>query len=486
MVAETYELQAGLVAAYTYEDVMVVIGQDEWLWRDPTGEVQIRPGNYAPRRVRVHCNGQQLLIAELTQGRVECYRYPDGELLWMHDGFGELLDAACTAEYAWLLDCPRIEDGVLWPRLGDPEDPGVVLYQLDLMNGNQIDMRVQPPEQRYWTHAINSPLVWLEGDEQQIWITGLCSVERPVYGRPNVYPPLPTDVPFIFRPKQGELELCSVLLPGGLQRRHDVYAPMSYYLQEDYLVDVLQTPDVTECVIRAHSLLTGELIWERQLSIGLSGQSYQPSYPFRAGGCVIVDTGQGVVCLDVTSGAEQWSFVHSSRLRWVAPMDTGDVVFGLANGMIVRMAASGDIAWQYEAAGLTDLDRLEVSSSALIIRDSGIREGAESIVLCGSYGGKYTALSLNSGSEIPLVEDWLQYDKFTIAGEFVWQIRQKAYRPGPYNGDKAIYRLRGFYVPIFDLNLRQEERGMLVRPDYLLVAEQSGSKTRLVMLRKSR
>lgn len=337
---------------------------------------------------------------------------------------------------------------------------------------------------RYWKHVINGPLAWLEGDGQQAWVAGWCSVERPVYEGPNVYHQLPTDLPFVFRPKQGELKSHSLLMSAGFQMHHDQYSPMSYYLLNDYLVSVLQTADATDYMIRMHSLLTRKVIWERLLGRDLLGQSYYASYPFRAGSWVLVDTVQGVACLDVASGAEQWDFAHSSRLRWVVPVDTDDVIFGLANGLIVRMTAGGEVAWHYQATSLTDLEGLDVSSNALIIRESGISESTEAVALRGFYGGKYTALSLDSGNELPLVETWLQHDKFAVAGEFVWQMWRYTYRPGPYNGDKAIYRLRGYSAPIRDLNLLQE--GMLVRPGYLLVAEQDGVRTRLVMLLESR
>ena len=48
------------------------------------------------------------------------------------------------------------------------------------------------------------------------------------------------------------------------------------------------------------------------------------------------------------------------------------------------------------------------------------------------------------------------------------------------NGDKAVYRLAGPRVLVRDLAMQRDD--MLVRPDYLLLAEQIGGKARLVIL----
>lgn len=476
-VAATYELQADLVAAYTYGDVLVAVGQNEWLWRNPDGLALIRPGSFDPWRVQLYCDGQRLLIVEPVQGRVECYRYPDGQWLWTRDKLGELLDVAWTAGYAWVLNYPDFDSGVLWPF---PDDPQVVLHRLNLTNGSDVQTKVQPPEHRFWKHASSGPLAWLESNQEQAWVAGWCSPDQPVYEAPNSYRYSETDLPFIFRPAQGKLRQLARLLPDGIQLNHDQSSPISYYLQGDLLVDAMLTPDA-DYLVRTRSLQTGKQIWGRRLGRYLSGQTYYDSYPFRADGKVLVDTGQGLLCLDENSGEEQWNFAHTSRVRWVAPVGQGDVVFGLANGLVVRVTPKGEPVWQYAASGFTDLERVEVLVGALMIRDSGITESAEWVALLGSHRGTYTSLSLADGSKLPLAETWLENDKFALAGDFVWQMRQFTYQPGPYNGDKSVYRLSGSKVTIRDVNLQQE--GMLVRPDYLLVAEQAEAKTRLVMLR---
>ena len=350
----------------------------------------------------------------------------------------------------------------------------MVLHRLDLTDGSDVQTKVQPPEQRFWKHASSGPLAWLESNQEQAWVAGWCSPDQPVYEAPNSYRYSETDLPFIFRPAQGKLRQRARLLPDGLQINHDQYSPMSYYLQGELVVDAMQTLDGADYVIRARSLRTGEKIWEHK-------QSFYLSYPFQADGKVLLDDGQGLLCLNENTGVEQWNFAHTSRVRWVAPVGEDDVAFGLANGLVVRVTPKGELVWQYTASGLTDLERVDVSSGMLIIRETGITESAESVALLGSYAGTYTALSLEDGSELPLVETWLENDKFAVAGDFVWHMQQFTYQPGPYNGDEAIYRLSGSRVTIRDLNLQQE--GMLVRPGYLLVAEQAGAKTRLVMLR---
>jgi len=476
-VAETHELRADLLAAYTYGDVLVAVGHEEWLWRTPDGQATIRPGSFDPWRVQVHCDGQRLLIAEPQQGRIECYRYPDGALLWRRENLGELLDVAWTADYAWALNCPDFESGLIWPW---PDDPQVVLHRLDLSTGQNVQVEVDPPEQRYWKHASSGPLAWLEANQEQAWVAGWCSLEQPVYEAPNFYTQAETDLPFVFRSAQGNLEQLSLLLPGGIPIHHDYLSPLSYYLQADQILDSMPSPDGASLMVRARSLRTGRQLWERRLAPILYGQSFQYSYPFRADGKLLLDDERGVLCLDESSGQELWHFAHSSRLRWAAALES-DVVFGLADGSVVRMAKQGEPAWKYAAGSLTDLERLDLATGLLIVRETGITASAESVALLGSSAGSPVALSLADGSRQSLSENWLECDKFALAGEFVWQMRQFTYRPGPYNGDRSIYRLHGNSVTIRDLNLQRD--GMLVRPGYLLVAEQIAGRTHLTMLR---
>lgn len=479
-VAATHDMRGDLLTAYTYGDVLVAVGHEEWLWRTTDGQALIRPGSFDPWRVQMHCDGQRLLIAKPEQGGIECYRYPTGGLLWAEGNLGELLDVAWTEDYAWALNCPDFESGLLWPW---PDDPQVVLHRLDLTTGKDVQIRVRPPEQRYWKHASSGPLAWLEANQEQAWVAGWCSPEQPVYEAPNFYTNSEADLPFVFRPAQNGLRQYALLLPEGLPIHHDYSIPISYYLQGDQILDTTQAPDGMNLMVRARSLRTGQQLWERRLAPILFGQSFQYPYPFRAAGKLLLDDEQGVLCLDESSGQELWHFAHSSRLRWTVSVES-DVIFGLADGQVVRMTPSGELAWQYAAGSLTDLESINRPSDLLIIRETGITASAESVALLGSYSGSPVALSLADGRRRTLSGTWLEYDKFALAGEFVWQMRQFTYQPGPYNGDRSIYRLQGSSVTIRDLNLQRE--GMLVRPDYLLVAEKVGAKTRLTMLRAAK
>lgn len=465
-IVETYELESEPVAAYTYEDVLVVIGQEELLWRNPQGQTQIRPGQYAPRQVKVHCDGQRLYIVELISGRIECYGYPHGELLWARTDLGRISDMAWTADYAWALNCL---DETIYPW---PEEMEAVLHQVDLKDGQVVSTTtILPPNNLFWKRPNYGALALLESTAEQAWVRGLSSPQKPIYREHFYYEESEDDQAFIYRPAQGDLEELLHALPDGLSPFRDFADKPTYYLVGDIVVDVWPGYTYTESIIRVRSLVTGQVLWQQPLA------RESPPTLFDAQGKVMVDNEQGVLCLDLATGSEYWRYPHQSQLRWTEALDE-DLLFGLANGTIVRMGADGKPLWQYAAQGFTYLEQVDATARTVTIIDSGIKEGEG---LPYTVMGKYVTLSLTDGSVVPSAKPQLAGGKYAVSGEYLWYMKQFSYDPGPYNGAKAIYRLAGQRVTVRDLNMFRED--ILVRPDFLLIAEQQGSKARLSILR---
>lgn len=463
---ENHELEGSSLAAYTCGDVLLVIGQQEWLWRGPKGQVLIRQGSYDPWQIKVHNDGQRIYIVEQAQGRVECYRYPDGELLWQSEGLGALLGSSFTASHAWALNGPDLE--YTWPW---PKDPEIVLHRIDLSTGQSVKTTIVPPANRFWKYVGTGPLAHLESNDEQVWVAGWSSPQKPVYEERHDLEYSAADQPFVYRPAQGELGELLVPVPDGLTPHH-VMAELSYYLVGDSVIDLMPSAVYRDYTVRARSLLTGLVLWQRPL---VWNKMFEPIL-FPAMGRVFVDTGQGVVCLDETTGREYWSYPHTTQLRWIELLGN-DTVLGLADGTIVRMGPDGKPVWRYAAQGLSILEQVDTAAGTLSILDSGIKHGEGASL---TIGGKYVTLSLADGAVLPRDESTLDGDNFVVLGEYLWYTKQFTYSPSPYNGDQTIYRLAGQGVTVRDMNMPRQD--MLVRPGYLLVAEQVGSKARILIL----
>ena len=466
-VVETHELEADLVAAYTYGDVLVAIGQKEWLWRDSHETAQIRPGSYDPWRVTVHCDGQRLYIVELAKGRLECYSYPGGELLWTGEDLGVITDIAWTTNHAWVLNCPELD--YTWPY---PEELEVLLHQFNLEDGQSVKAKVVPPDNRFWKRASSGPLAALDSNQEQAWVKGTSSPEKPVYQSTSHFEYSEADQIFIYRPAQGELGELWRSFPDGLSPHSSRNDGLFNYLTGDLVIDSSPNVTFTDSIVRARSLVTGQVIWRRSLA-----RAFPPPIPFAAHGKVLLNSGQELLCLNESDGTQYWSYPHQASLRWVHLLGE-DIVFGLADGTIVRMGADGKPVWQYSAQGLSNLEKVDTVAGILTIKDSGIRDGEN---FSFSFGGTYVTLSLADGTVIPVAKPQLEGGNYAVSGEFLWYMKQFTYRPGPYNGDKAVYRLAGQRVTVRDLNMPRED--VLVRPDFLMLAEQIGSKARLSILR---
>ena len=465
VIVETYELQSEIVAAYTCKDVLIVVGQKEWLWRNPLGQTQTRLGSYDPRQVKVHCDGERLYIVEPSKGRFECYGYPNGELLWQRDDLGRITDTAWTTDYAWVLNCP---DENVWPW---PEEMEAVLHKINLRNGELVETKaILPPNNLFWKRPNYGALALLESTAEQAWIMGLSSPQKPIYREDFYYQQSEDDQAFIYRPAQGDLEELAQALPDGLSPFRNFDQP-AYYLTGDLVVDVWPGYTYADSIICARSLVTGQVVWQQPLA-----KEYPPTL-FAAQGKVMVDNEQGALCLDFATGSEYWSYPHQSQLRWVEAVGE-DLLFGLANGTIVRMAADGQPLWQYAAQGFTNLDQVDIKAGTVTVRDSGIKDGEGYTY---TLMGKYVTLSLIDGSVVPSAKPQLEGGNYAVSGEYLWYMKQFSYDPGPYNGAKAIYRLAGQRVSVRDLNMPRED--ILVRPGFLLIAEQLGSKARLSILR---
>lgn len=456
-VAEQHELSTTKVSAYTYGEVLVVLGEQEWLWRNANGQTQIRLGSYELWRTQTYCDGERLYIVEQGKGRVECYHYPDGQLLWQREGLGEIDDVAWADGYGWFLNCP---DLTKWTQ-----DPQILLHRLDPISGRDVVTKVTAPAGRYWK-SVNGQLAELEATEEQVWVRGWCALKRPT-GPDTDYSA--TDEEFIFRPAQGGLRPYACLVPKGLGLVFGDGPQLNYYLTGDLIIEL------PENAIRARSLATGEEVWRQSLADD-SGRGGNPEKPFPVGDRVLVNSARGVLCLEAGSGRQCWVYPDVAGLYW-AQSAGEDVVLCLGGGTIVRVDSNGQVVWQSALGGVLRLEELNDAEGTLTVRsDGGLINGKAALI----QGGSSLMLSLADGGVLPPTGVHLDDTYFAIRGDFVWLTNRFIRTPNLLNGDLALYRLGGPSVMVWDRNLGRED--MLVRENYLLVAEQAGQKVRLVML----
>lgn len=444
-VVETFTLSGATrnsgLAAFAWRDVLVVLSPRSMAWRiadsaTSASPPMIRELAYDVSAVEFQTQGDRLFIVEKPAGRVRCFSYPTGDLLWQAEGLGTINQCAWTGDYGWFLDRPEFDE--------KPAQAYAVLHRVALADGKQKAFAVKPPPGLAWT----VPDGTMDGGAQ--------------LGRTNdVVFVFAHDLPFIYRPAQGDLPMLAAALPPHVSPPWDLAdQPASFGLSGSTAMHYMWMDG--KFGVGATDLVTGKTLWSRSF-----GSDAMAGYPLTVipQGMLISQAAatngaaSGLICYDPLTGAELWRNGLGGIPDWIE--QAGDLTLVMSMGRLSALSDTGKTVWTHETGGIAYTLGFDEGRDELVVFES---PGSQ---LPGSgYWGIETTLRLSDGSVVAKPEN--QIGSFNYMALDGLLVRTPGRRTNNNRQDQVILRLDGPEVPVRD-PIRYTS-SVFARPDLLVTA----------------
>lgn len=405
------------LAAFAWHDAMIILAPEGMIWHRAApsstsapvgdqacrGESGLRPMPFNLGDVTVHTQGDHLLIAERTVGRIRCFAWPDGELVWERDRLGTLDQFLWTADAGWFLSQP--------PFCGDPQPGQAKLIRVASVDGSMAATDVVAPSGIAWTinnqDALRGAFLRQSGDTVY------------VIGNPRE--------PFLYIPAQRGSAARSFRLPVTV----DLWA-IENQLSFGFALNGTQALHVTRSDgmvgFGAVELTTGRSVWSLPYSSNGYSSATFTFLPDQA--IVLSESGtDGTATLAAHSaidGQRLWQ-AGVRNVSFVEPV--GDLVLTVGSGGINAIGRDGSLRWSHRTDGVPLLLSSEPAEDRLVILEPNPRLDLR----VGNVGAE-TILRLSDGAAISRPTRQIGMDNYIAASGYL--VRS----PGPLGSNFLSYR----------------------------------------------